>query len=330
VSDRRDDGPSEPGSAPGQSGTPAEGQPRKPRIEVLQPGPAAAPGARPAQGADTTRADSAGAAPPGASPARPSWIAGQPRPADTVSERRRGGLSRSPTTLLILLACIVIAGFLLYTYLSSERGAEYPGKGTRLSSEDADLIGEPQADSGAATTEEPTEAPAAAGIDDGAVSETGPAASPAPQTAPQPESQPAPRPAPPRAAAPEARPEVADGPEAPPPDKSEAEAEADAADTVQAFYSALSAGDGASAARLVIPAKRGSGPLSAGALTRYYSSFRRPLRLRRVVPVNADTIRVAYDYVLADGRVCRGQAAVDVVHRGGRSLISGIRTRGPC
>jgi outer membrane biosynthesis protein TonB len=228
--------------------------------------------------------------------------------------------------LLILLACIVIAGFLLYTYLSSERGAEYPDKGTQLSPEDAELLGDPQTDSGRATTEEPSEPPAAESIDDGAVPETEPAASPAPQPAPQPAS----RPAPPRAAAPEAQPEVADRPEAPPPDKSEAEAEADAADTVQAFYSALSAGDGASAARLVVPAKRRSGPLSAGALTRYYSSFRRPLRLRRVAPVNADTVRVAYDYVLADGRVCRGQAAVDVVHRDGRSLVSGIRTRGPC
>jgi outer membrane biosynthesis protein TonB len=236
--------------------------------------------------------------------------------------------------LLILLACLVIAGFLLYTYLTSERGAEYSGKGTQLSSEDAGLLGDPETDPGPATTEEPSEPPAAESIDDGAVPETEPSASPAAQPEPQPAAQlaarPAPRPAPPRAAAPQAQPEVADRPEAPPADKSEAEAEADAVDAVQAFYSALSAGDGASAARFVIPAKRGSGPLSAGALTRYYSSFRRPLRVRRVVPVNADTVRVAYDYVLADGRVCRGQAAVDVVHRGGRSLVSGIRTRGPC
>jgi outer membrane biosynthesis protein TonB len=237
---------------------------------------------------------------------------------------------RSPTTLLILLACIVIAGFLLYTYLSSERGVEASDKGTQLSSEDAELLGDPRTDPGPATTEEPSGPPAGESLDDGAVPETEPAASPAPQPAPQPAPEPAPQPAPPRAAAPEAQPEVADRPEVPPADKSEAEAEADAADTVQAFYSALSAGDGASAARFVIPAKRGSGPLSAGALTRYYSSFRRPLRLRRVVPVNADTVRVAYDYVLADGRVCRGQAAVDVVHRDGRSLVSGIRTRGPC
>ncbi|HEX8449923.1 MAG TPA: hypothetical protein VF652_10070, partial [Allosphingosinicella sp.] len=174
------------------------------------------------------------------------------------------------------------------------------------------------------------EAPDVAGTDDGVAPEPEPEASSAPEPSPKPAPKPAPRPAPPRAAAPEAQPEVVDRPEAPPAVKSEAEAEVDAVDTVQSFYSALSAGDGASAARFVIPAKRASGPLSAGALTRYYSSFRRPLRLRRVAPVNADTVRVAYDYVLADGRVCRGQAVVDVDHRGGRSLVSGIRTRGPC
>jgi outer membrane biosynthesis protein TonB len=239
-------------------------------------------------------------------------------------------LLRSPTTLLTLLALIVIAGFLLYTYLSSERGVEASDPGTQLSSEDADLVGDPQTDPGPASTGELMEPLDAADSEDGAAPEPEPAASSTPEPAPPPAARPAPRPAPPRAAAPEARPEVADRPEAPPALKSETEAEADAADTVQAFYSALSAGDGASAARFVIPAKRGSGPLSAGALTRYYSSFRRPLRLRRVVPVNGDTVRVAYDYVLADGRVCRGQAAVDVVHRGGRSLVSGIRTRGPC
>jgi hypothetical protein len=337
MNDRRDNGFSEPGSAGAQSGAPAAGQPRKPRIEVLQRGPAAATGPRSTQGSSSTGIDMASAAPPVAS-AHSSRTADQPRQVETASGPRRRGLSRSPTTLLILLACVVIAGFLLYTYLSSERGAEYPDKGTQLSPADSDLLDDPQTDPDAATTREPDEPPAAASIDDGsddgAVPEAGPAASPASEPAsepaPQPAPQPAPRPAAPRAAAPVAQPEVVDRPEAPPADKSEAEAEADAADTVQSFYSALSAGDGASAARLVIPAKRGSGPLSAGALTRYYSSFRRPLRVRRIVPVNADTVRVAYDYVLADGRVCRGQAAVDVVHRGGRSLVSGIRTRGPC
>jgi hypothetical protein len=228
-------------------------------------------------------------------------------------------LLRSPTTLLILLACIVIAGFLLYTYLSSERGAEYPDKGTALSSADADLIADPETDSGTPTTQEPAEPPAGESLDDGLAAEPEPAAPPAPQ------------PAPPRAAAPEGQPAVADRSEAPP--AAETVAEDDdfgASDTVRAFYSALSAGDGTSAARFVIPAKRRSGPLSAAALTRYYSSFRRPLRVRGVTPVDANTVRVAYDYVLADGRVCHGQAAVDVVQREGRSLVSGIRTRGPC
>jgi hypothetical protein len=332
MNDRRDNGASEPGSAGAQSGTPPAGQPRKPRIEVLERAPAAAQGPRFARDPNSTGIDATSTAAPGASPAQPSWTSNQPRQAETASGPGRRGLLRSPTTLLTLLAFIVIGGFLLYTYLSSERGVKYPDKGTQLSPQDAELLADPRTDSGPATTEEPPEPPAAESIEDGAVPEAGSpaAASPASEPAPQPAPQPAPRTAPPRAAAPEAQPELVDRPETPPAEKSEAEAEVDAADTVQAFYSALSAGDGASAARLVIPAKRGSGPLSAGALTRYYSSFRRPLRVRRIVPVNADTVRVAYDYVLADGRVCRGQAAVDVVHRGGRSMVSGIRTNGPC
>ena len=319
MNDPRDEGSSQAGSG-ARSDTPAAGQPRKPRIEVLQRGPAAAP----------APVDAAGSAVPPASTAQPSWTASQPRPADTDSRGARRGLFRSPTTLLILLACIVIAGFLLYTYLSSERSVEASDKGTQLSAEDADLVEDPEAASGPASTGELMEAPATAGADEGVAPEPEPPASPAPEPAPQPAPRLESGPPPPRAAAPEARPEAADRPEAPPAIKSEAEAEADAADTVQAFYSALGAGDGASAARLVVPAKRRSGPLSAGALTRYYSSFRRPLRLRRIVPVNGDTVRVTYDYVLADGRLCRGQAAVDVVHRDGRSLVSGIRTRGPC
>ena len=332
MNERRDNGPTDSG------GTPTAGQPRKPRIEVLQRGPASDPAPRSTQDAASIVADPAGSAAPQASPAQPSWTAGQPRQAETASRGGRRGLFRSPTTLLILLACLVIAGFLLYTYLSSERAVEASDKGTQLSSEDAELLGDPEAVSGPASTGELMETPDAASTGDGVEPEPEPAASPAPEPAPpgaaspapRPASQPAPRPTPPRAAAPVAQPEVVDRPEAPPADKSEAEAEADAADTVQSFYSALSAGDGSSAARLVVPAKRRSGPLSAGALTRYYSSFRRPLRVRRIVPVNADTVRVTYDYVLADGRVCRGQAAVDVVHRDGSSQISGIRTRGPC
>jgi hypothetical protein len=224
----------------------------------------------------------------------------------------------------MLLAAIVIAGFLLYTYLSSERDAAYPDKGTEISPADAELLGDPQADTDVPATREPDEPPAAATEDDQAAPEPQPDASIAAETAPERAA--------PRAATREAQPaEIADSPEEPPVARpAPGDDGAGAANTVRAFYSALSAGDGGSAAQLVVPGKRASGPLSAGALSRYYSSFRRPLRLRSVAPVDANTVRVAYDYVLADGRVCRGQAAVDVVQRDGRSLVSSIRTRGPC
>jgi outer membrane biosynthesis protein TonB len=224
----------------------------------------------------------------------------------------------------MLLAGIVIAGFLLYTYLSSERGAEYPSKGPELSSADADLLGNPEADTEAAISEEPVEPSAAESTDDRV----------APEPEPEPAASPAPERAPARAAAPEARPPAeaarSEEPAATRPEPEDDNAGASASQTVRAFYAALSAGDGRSAAQFVIPAKRRSGPLSAGELSRYYSSFRRPLRVRSLTALDANTVRVAYDYVLADGRACRGQAAVDVVQRDGRSLVSGIRTRGPC
>jgi hypothetical protein len=58
--------------------------------------------------------------------------------------------------------------------------------------------------------------------------------------------------------------------------------------------------------------------------------FRRPLRVRIASAVDANKVRVAYDYVLADGRLCEGEAVVDVVRSGERNLVSGIRARGPC
>jgi hypothetical protein len=155
-----------------------------------------------------------------------------------------------------------------------------------------------------------------------------PAPAPAPSEA---AAAPAPRevatgqiPRPPVAAPAPAPREVAEAPAAPSGDGGGAAA------AVRSFYSALSGGNGAAAAQHVIPAKRGSGPLSAGSLTRYYSSFRRPLRIQSVTPVDGDTVRVAYDYVLSDGRLCQGQASVNTVQSGGRTLVSGIRTRGPC
>jgi len=128
----------------------------------------------------------------------------------------------------------------------------------------------------------------------------------------------------------EAAPPAAVTPSPAPAAEEEAGGGSDGLAAVRAFYSALSRGDGASAAQHVVPGKRQSGPLSAAQLSRYYSSFRRPLRVRELTPVDDNTVRVAYDYVLSDGRACRGEATVNVVQSGGRGLVSGINTRGPC
>ena len=132
--------------------------------------------------------------------------------------------------------------------------------------------------------------------------------------------------------APVPRPAEAPRPAAEPPAEQidDGEGNSGAVATVSAFYAALGRGDGGSAARLVIPSKRASGPLSAGALTRYYSSFRRPLRLRDATAIDGDTVRVTYDYVLPDGRTCQGRASVEVVGSGEETLVRSIRTQGPC
>ena len=248
--------------------------------------------------------------PYGAAPVTPVMASRQHERGPAVGQRRSGGLFRSPMMLLALLALAVLIGAIWYASLQREPQVVF---------DVGDEKGTPAAE------QAPVEAPA---YDDATPPET--AAREAPPVA-----QAAPRNAvpsePAETAAAASSPPAITVPRAPAADAEPADAPApanasSAVATVRAFYSALSAGDGGSAAQLVVPAKRRSGPLSGPALTRYYSSFRRPLRVRNVAPVDADTVRVAYDYVLADGRLCRGTAAVDV--NGG--LVSAIRTQGPC
>jgi hypothetical protein len=294
------------------AGTPA-GSPRKPRIEVLRgaPAPSAAPPA-----ADAREHVFGGAQPReprgSAHIAPPPVQAGRVEHRETAVRRPGGGLLRSPLLLLALVALAVLIGAIWYASL--QRGpdvvfdvpADPVRTETRQTPSDApvsDYETPPNPGSG--------EAPSAAQDLPGDPAEPIEAAA---RTV-----------APPSVAEP--RQAVQDA--APAEDAAPAGG-AGAVATVRAFYSALSAGDGGSASQLVVPAKRRSGPLSAGALTRYYSSFRRPLRVRRIDAVDGDTVRVAYDYVLADGRLCRGTAAVDVVPSGDGGLVSGIRTQGPC
>jgi hypothetical protein len=298
----RDDSSSEPRSTGGKSDKSGVEQPRKPRIEVLRSEPAAVSASDLAQSPNDTSIDVVGTGAPGASPARKSWIAPDVRQqAETSPERRRRPLFRSLARLLMLVAIMGIAALFLYTYLSSKRNAaDYARERAEVSSADAEPLKYPEADADSATTQE----------------STGPSAA---SSAPQ------------RTAGPEARLSVAETSEVPSTAKTVAlDNSRDALATVRAFYSALSGGDGAAAAQLVVPAKRQSGPLSAGPLSRYYSSFLRPLRVQSVTHVDTNTILVAYDYVLADGRVCRGRSVVDVVQRGDRSLVSRIRTQGAC
>jgi hypothetical protein len=101
--------------------------------------------------------------------------------------------------------------------------------------------------------------------------------------------------------------------------------------TVRSFYLSLGAGRYEAAASLIVPRKRVSGPLSARAMARYYSTFERPLRLLRAGRAGSSSVIAAYDYVLPGGRICRGEAVVDL-ERGadGAALIERIRTVGGC
>ena len=219
---------------------------------------------------------------------------------------RRAGRSRIRTILIGLGVLAALVGAFVY-FGSSEgdpdpAGVEYAGD-----AEDAVAVDDAQIlEASEAQTDRFEASPAVDTNDTRALAE--------------PDIAPVPRPAETARPAPEQPAEPTD----------DGEGSAGAVGTVSAFYAALGRGDGASAARLVIPSKRASGPLSAGALTRYYSSFRRPLRLRDATAIDGDTVRVSYDYVLPDGRTCQGRASVEVVGSGEETLVRSIRTQGPC
>ncbi len=103
-----------------------------------------------------------------------------------------------------------------------------------------------------------------------------------------------------------------------------------AMNTVRAFYSALEQGDGAEAARFVLPSKRASGPLSAGAMTRFYGSLATPLKLKDVRPLGQSDFEVRYGYRVGRGAMCNGRAVVSTVLNVGSNLIASIRSLSGC
>jgi hypothetical protein len=100
--------------------------------------------------------------------------------------------------------------------------------------------------------------------------------------------------------------------------------------TVQAFYMALRAGDGVEASRFVIPGKREIGPLSANAITNFYSKLLEPLTLIDISPENSGDYRVRYSYVLSRDKRCDGEAVVRTARINGLNLIESIRALSGC
>ena len=99
--------------------------------------------------------------------------------------------------------------------------------------------------------------------------------------------------------------------------------------TVQAFYSALAAGDGWLAAQYIIPAKRRYGPLSAAAMSSFYGSLKRPLKLIDVSDLGGGRYRAAYSFETDTGR-CEGTSVVRTVARDEEILIGRIVAENGC
>jgi hypothetical protein len=94
---------------------------------------------------------------------------------------------------------------------------------------------------------------------------------------------------------------------------------------VTAFYEALGRGDGVSASERVIPEKRDFGPLSASAMTQFYSRLSEPLRLIAVSQQNDGSIIARYRYREVMKKRCEGQALIRLQYRGSELLIGQIK-----
>lgn len=113
-------------------------------------------------------------------------------------------------------------------------------------------------------------------------------------------------------------------PTTPPPPSRSAE------QVARAFYEALGNDDGGRATMMVIPEKRAGGPLSADALTDFYSALQAPLRITEVVPVGEDRAFVRYQYVSRDGKLCSGSSNVTTTVTFANRLVQGIRASDSC
>jgi hypothetical protein len=104
------------------------------------------------------------------------------------------------------------------------------------------------------------------------------------------------------------------------------------ADAVIAFYEALGRADGFAASQHVIPEKRYApdGPLSADAITRFYSQLSEPLRLLSVSQLDDGTVHARYHYRTAKGVTCDGEALVTTRPTEHEWLIEHVRAMKNC
>jgi hypothetical protein len=101
------------------------------------------------------------------------------------------------------------------------------------------------------------------------------------------------------------------------------------ATTVRAFYMALEAGDGKTAAKFVVPEKRNSGPLSASELTAFYGNLVEPMKLLAVTPAGTNQYMVSYSFK-STTRVCDGRATVTTTKRKGADFVQSIKSLNGC
>jgi hypothetical protein len=100
---------------------------------------------------------------------------------------------------------------------------------------------------------------------------------------------------------------------------------ADAVQTVRSFYAAVARADGIMASNFVVPEKRSSGPLSAGAISGFYSQLPRPLSLIDVQEGNNGSVQARYQFTRPNGTVCDGRATVNTVRASGQTFIYSIK-----
>jgi hypothetical protein len=99
---------------------------------------------------------------------------------------------------------------------------------------------------------------------------------------------------------------------------------------VTQFYQDLERQDGKAASNTIVPEKRFQGPLSASALTQYFSNGASPLRLEYVQQLSGNSVQARYSYTGMSEAACAGISTATVTRRGSQVLIDAIAAKEQC